>query len=203
MNEDPPDDEPENDEPSLLSDEPTMELILRAKAGDDAALEAVVQRCLPPLRQWARGRLPSYARGEVDTEDLVQQAVTNVLVRLDRFQPTHVGAMQAYLRQSVINDIRSRIRVVTRRTLVELPDDLGSGEASPEERAISADSYDRYRHALATLRVRDRELIIARLESQWTIGEAAERFGYKSENSARMAVTRAIRRLRAAMATQT
>jgi RNA polymerase sigma factor (sigma-70 family) len=203
MNEDPPDDEPENDEPSLLSDKPTMELILRAKAGDDAALEAVVQRCLPPLRQWARGRLPSYARGEVDTEDLVQQAVTNVLVRLDRFQPTHVGAMQAYLRQSVINDIRSRIRVVTRRTLVELPDDLGSGEASPEERAISADSYDRYRHALATLRVRDRELIIARVESQWTIGEAAERFGYKSENSARMAVTRAIRRLRAAMATQT
>jgi len=203
MNEDPPDDEPENDEPSLLSDEPTMELILRAKAGDNAALDAVVQRCLPPLRQWARGRLPSYARGEVDTEDLVQQAVTNVLVRLDRFQPTHVGAMQAYLRQSVINDIRSRIRVVTRRTLVELPDDLGSGEASPEERAISADSYDRYRHALATLRVRDRELIIARVESQWTIGEAAERFGYKSENSARMAVTRAIRRLRAAMATQT
>lgn len=200
MDDDFPDEpERESDEPSLLSDEPTMELILRAKAGDTAALEAVVQRCLPPLRQWARGRLPSYARGGADTDDLVQQAVTNVLARLDRFQPTHVGAMQAYLRQSVINDIRSRIRVVTRRTIVELPDDLGSNEDSPEERAILNDSYARYRAALATLRVRDRELIVARLESQWSIAEVAERFGYRSENSARMAVTRALRRLRAAM----
>lgn len=194
--------EHESEPPSLLSDEPTMELIQRAKAGDAAALAAVVERCLPPLRQWARGRLPSYARGEADTEDLVQQAVTNVLSRLERFQPTHVGAMQAYLRQSVINDIRSRIRVVARRTQVELSDDLGSDEPTPEELTILTLSYEHYKAALDTLRVRDRELIIARLELQWTISEVANSFGYKSENSARMAVTRAIRRLRAAMAAQ-
>ncbi len=155
------------DHPVLLSDEPTVEPIVRAKAGDEAALEAVLQRCLPPLRNWAHGRLPAYARGEADTEDLVQQAIANVLARLNQFQPTHVGAMQAYLRQCVINDIRSRIRVVSRRSVpIELPDELASEEISPLERAILADSYDRYRASQVRLSARDREVTPARLEAQ-------------------------------------
>jgi RNA polymerase sigma-70 factor (ECF subfamily) len=186
-----------DDTPTLLSDEPTVELIVRARAGDEQALEAILQRCLPGLRRWAHGRLPAFARGSADTEDLVQDAASRVIARLDVFEPRHVGAMQAYLRQSVINGIRDRIRQISRRPVPEeLSEDLSSREASPLETCIEQESYERYRRALAGLRQRDCELVVARVEGHWTFEELSEGFGFHSESAARMAVLRALRRLR-------
>src|SRR6187200_1497249 len=75
----------------LLSDEPTMELIVRARAGDRFATEAILQRSLPSLKRWAHGRLPASARGSLDTNDLVQDAALHLLGRLGTFEPQHVG----------------------------------------------------------------------------------------------------------------
>lgn len=185
----------------LLSDEPTVVLIARAKDGDMDALRAVLQRSMPPLMRWTHGRLPPAARGAVETVDLVQQAVTNMLLHLDRFEPrAHVGAMQAYLRQSVLNDIRSRMRVVARRDVhQELPDDLAADQPDPLDEAIASQSFERYRAGLATLAVRDRELIVARLECEWTVEEVRDHFGFNSNNAVRMALVRATRRLRAVL----
>ena len=152
---------------ALLSDEPTLELVVRARAGDRAAVEALLQRCLPPLKRWAHGRLPAAARAYLDTEDLVQETALHVVRRLDQFEPRHVGAMQAYLRQSVINKIRDEVRKIVRHPgSVELPDDLESDKTSPLESAIQAETYDRYRQALSRLVSRDREIIVARIEAQ-------------------------------------
>jgi RNA polymerase sigma-70 factor (ECF subfamily) len=179
-----------------LSDEPTVELIIKARAGDSSALEALLQRCLPSLHRWAHGRLPAAARGHIDTGDLVQDAALNAIKRLDTFEPRHVGAMQAYLRQSVINRIRDEIRRVGRRPAPDaLPDDVPSADTSPLELAIQTEGYERYRTALGRLRSRDRELVVARVEAQWTVAELAERFGFHTTDSARMAMTRALRRL--------
>lgn len=185
----------------LLSDESTVDLIARAKDGDMDALRAVLQRSLPPLMRWARGRLPSAARGSVETSDLVQQAVTNMLVHLDRFEPrAHVGAMQAYLRQSVLNDIRSRMRVLARRHVhEELSDNLAAEQPDPLDEAIAQQSFERYRTALPTLSVRDRELIVARVEWEWTVDEIRGHFGFNTNNAVRMALVRAMRRLRAVL----
>jgi hypothetical protein len=78
----------------LLSDEPTIELVTRARAGDGLALEALLQRCLPALKGWAHSKLPPAARGAFDTGDLVQEAVLRVVRRLDIFKPRHVGAIR-------------------------------------------------------------------------------------------------------------
>ena len=43
---------------ALLSDESTVELVVRARDGDRMAVEALLQRCLPALTRWAHGRLP-------------------------------------------------------------------------------------------------------------------------------------------------
>ena len=99
---------------TLLSDEPTIELVVRAREGDRLAVEALLQRSIPSLRRFAHGRLPAAARGSLDTGDLVQETVLHVLRRLDTFEPRHVGAMQAYLRQSVINRIRDEVRRIGR-----------------------------------------------------------------------------------------
>lgn len=173
-----------------------MELVIRARAGDRMATEALLERSLPALRRWAHGRLPAVARGNLDTNDLVQDAALNLLKRIELFEPRHVGAMQGYLRQSVINRIRDEVRRVGRHAPpVELPDEHPSDRTSPLESAIEAEAYDRYRDALQKLEVKDRELIVARVEVQWSVGEIAQRFGMRTADAARMAVTRAVRRL--------
>ena len=193
-------DDLKDDTTTLLSDQPTVELIQRARGGDPAAVEAILQRCLPSLKRWAHGRLPAAARGHLDTGDLVQDAAINTMARLDTFEPRHVGAMQAYLRQSVINRIRDEMRRFTRRpTPVELPEDFKSEEPSPEEHAIHQQTYDRYRAAIDTLKPRERELVIARVEAQWSTPEIAEHFGFNTVDGARMAVNRAMQHLGAAM----
>jgi RNA polymerase sigma factor (sigma-70 family) len=182
---------------ALLSDEPTVELVMKAQQGDRGALEALLQRCLPKLRRWAHGRLPPAARGHIDTGDIVQDAAMNALARLDTFEPRHVGAMQAYLRQSVINRIRDEIRRVARRPApTELTEEAVSADASQLEIAIRGEAYDRYRAALVQLRPKDRELVVARIEAQWTLDEVTRRFGFGNTDAARMAVNRAVQRLR-------
>jgi RNA polymerase sigma-70 factor (ECF subfamily) len=192
----PPDAGDDKRSDALISDEPTIELVLKARAGDRLAVEALLQRCLPKLRRWAHGRLPPAARGNLDTGDLVQETVLHVLRRLDTFEPRHVGAMQAYLRQSVINRIRDEVRRIGRQpAATELPDDLQADVTSPLEAIVQAEAYQRYRAALDGLSPRDRELIVARIEAQWSVPEIAQRFGLRTVDAARMAVTRALRRL--------
>ena len=183
-------------EDALLSDEPTIELVVRARDGDRLAIEALLQRSIPGLKRFAHGRLPAAARGTLDTGDLVQETVLHVLRRLDTFEPRHVGAMQAYLRQSVINRIRDEVRRIGRHPApAELPQDLVSDLPSPLEEAVRTEAYERYRAGLAQLSPRDRQMVVARIEAQWNLSEIAQRFNMRTVDGARMAVTRALRRL--------
>jgi RNA polymerase sigma factor (sigma-70 family) len=189
---------------ALLSDEPTLELVRKARTGDQVALEALLQRCLPPLRIWAHGRLPPQARGYLDTVDLVQEAAMNAIARLHAFEPRRVGAMQAYLRRSVINRIRDEMRRVVRRPVpTELPETLPSHDETAEEKILRKEAYDRYRAALADLRPKDRALVVARMEGQWTVEEIRKSFGFDTMAAARMAVRRAERRLTKALESRT
>jgi len=188
---------PEDQRPSdLLSDEPTMELVVRAKGGDRRAVEALLQRSIPHLKRWAHGKLPAAARNNLDTGDLVQETVLHVLRKLDTFMPEHVRAMQAYLRKSVLNRIRDEVRKIGRHPAsTELPDDMQSEEPSPEEYAVTGEAVSQYYDALGVLSPRDRQLVVARIEAQWTYDEIAKHFGMTTADAARMAVTRALARL--------
>jgi RNA polymerase sigma-70 factor (ECF subfamily) len=181
---------------ALLSDQPTVELLVLARAGDRSAVEALLQRCLPSLRRWAHGRLPSAARSYLDTEDIVQETALHVIRRLDHFEPRHVGAMQAHLRQSVINRVRDEVRKIVRHPgQVELPDEISSKHASQLEMVIRDEAYQRYRDGLSTLDPRDREMVVARVEMQWSYKEIVRRFDLPSDDAARMRVKRALQRL--------
>src|SRR5688572_19516928 len=193
MSSPPPENERESD---LLSDEPTIELVVRARTGDRQAVEALLQRSVPQLKRWAHGKLPAAARNNLDTGDLVQETVLHVLRRLDTFQPRHVGAMQAYLRQSVLNRIRDEVRRIGRHpTPCELPVNMPSEEPTPLELAVEAEAVSSYHEGLTALNPRDRELVVARIEAQWSHDEIARHFGMPTADAARMAVSRALRRL--------
>jgi RNA polymerase sigma factor (sigma-70 family) len=176
--------------------EATLDLIARAKSGEQEALEALFARCIPPLRRWARGRLPTYARDLAETADLVQDTVYRALQRLGDFDARHEGALQAYLRQAVLNRIRDEVRRAVRRPVaVGLEDRYADPSASPLERAIGRQGVERYEAALQRLAPAHREAIIARLELQHSYEEIAVAFGKPNPNAARSVVVRALARL--------
>jgi len=176
--------------------ETTIELLQRVKDGDEAALERLVERSIPPLKRWARGRLPQHARSLQETQDLVQNAVLRALPRLKTFQALHAGALQAFLRQAVANEIIDEIRKVKRRPEpVPLAMELPAHEPGPLEVAIGREGFERYEAAMARLKPGDREAIIARMELQQSYEEVAVALDKPNANAARAAVKRAIERL--------
>ena len=179
-----------------LDPETTVELLNRVRAGDDEARERLVARCIPPLRRWARGRLPTYARDMLDTEDLVQDSVIAALRRLEGFEARREGALQAYLRQAVANRIKDVIRYKRRRPIqTELPEDAADHGESPLDQVIGLENTERYEAAMLRLRDADREAIVARVELRYSYQELAVALGKPSPDAARVAVARAVYRL--------
>ena len=76
--------------------EASIELIRLAQNGDAQALERLVRRYLPRLQRWASGRLPGYARGLAETQDIVQDALIGTVRNLPDFRDRGDGALQAY-----------------------------------------------------------------------------------------------------------
>ena len=180
----------------------TLHVLARARQGDRSAAQILLERALPPLRRWTRGRLPLYARAGMDTEDVLQDAVVNTLKRRDRFEYRTVAGLRAYLRAAVINRIRDLIRGSRRRgTPVEIDEDLAGGDASPLERAILRERLDEFLAALQRLRPSDRQVVVWRVELGFTTAEIARRLG-KTEGAAAMTVSRALARLAAEMGTK-
>jgi RNA polymerase sigma-70 factor, ECF subfamily len=173
----------------------TADLLKRARQGDDDALNDLFRRHLSPLRRWARGRLPKWTRDLRDTEDLVQETLTQTLRRIDAFEPRHEGALQAYLRQALINRVRDEVRRVNRYPAPEGLGDAVDAAASPLEEVIGAQAMENYESALQRLRPEERELIIARVEMQQSYQQIAVAHNRSSADAARMAVTRALLRL--------
>ena len=179
-----------------LPPEATVELLDRARRGDASALERLLDRCMPPLCRWAHGRLPGPLRGAHETVDLVQNAMMATLARLDGFEVRHQGALQAYLRTAVLNQIRDLARQQQHRPAITgLTDALAAHEPSPLELAIGAENIARYETAVERLSPPDQEAIVGRLELQYSYEELAVVLGKPSADAARMAVTRALKRL--------
>jgi RNA polymerase sigma-70 factor (ECF subfamily) len=176
--------------------ESSLDLLARARAGDRQALDALMARYLPRLQRWASGRLPRWARDVADTQDLVQDTLLQTFKRIDTFEPRHEGALQAYLRQGVVNRIRDEFRRAGRRTPpLALDEAMPAVNASPLEEAIGSETLEQYERALSELRPQDREAIIARIEMDCTNEEIAAALGKPSANAARMTVERALVRL--------
>lgn len=178
----------------------SLTLLERAREGDRGALDALIARYLPRMQRWASGRLPHRARDLADTQDLVQEAVVQVVRKLDTFEVRGEGALQAYLRQAILNRIREELRRANRRPpRADLDSRVQDDGRSPLEEAIGQEGVERYERALATLRREDREAVVAKIEMGCTNDEIAELLGKPSANAARMAVERAIVRLARAM----
>jgi RNA polymerase sigma factor (sigma-70 family) len=174
----------------------TFALLESARRGDEQALERLFARHLEPLRRWASGRLPTWARDRGDTDDLVQDALFRTLKKIDDFEPRRVGALQAYLRQAVRNRVLDELRRTGRQPEVTDMDDLDlEGVASPLEDAIGRETVEAYQRALETLKPEERKAVILRVEMGYGYEELAQVLGKPTPDAARKMVQRALERL--------
>ena len=179
-----------------INTDASVDLLLKAQSGDDAALNALLARYLPRLRRWARGRLPANARTMLDTGDLVQDAILHALRHLNSLEVRTEGALQAYLRRAISNRIIDLYRRAGRRPgLEEITGDEQDPGQSPLEAAIGAEALASYERALASLKDEERDAIVLRVELGLDYAEMAVQLGKPTPDSARMAVKRAIARL--------
>jgi RNA polymerase sigma factor (sigma-70 family) len=174
----------------------TLDLIERVRGGDKEALERLLARHIGPLRRWLSGRLPRWARDLADTDDLVQDSLLRTFQKIESFEHRGVGALQAYLRQAVLNRVRDELRRKARA-----PEKVGDqgldleAEGSPLEDAIGREAFERYEAALSRLKPEEREAIIGRVEMEYSYAELAEALGKSSAEAARKAAQRALLRL--------
>ena len=170
----------------------TVELVRRIRTGDGDAREMLFRRYLPLLRRWAHGRLPTYARDQGDTDDLVQVTLLRALNRIEDFDVRHPGSFLAYLRQILLNEVRGEVRRMSR---------MPSRDAMPEnivetdvptvlEQLVGAERLQAYQNALAELPRRQQEILVMRLEFGMTYPEIAVELGANAD-AVRIMATRA------------
>jgi RNA polymerase sigma-70 factor (ECF subfamily) len=175
----------------------TLELIERVRQGDTGALDRLMTRHLKPLRRWVSGRLPRWARDLADTDDIVQDTLLRTFRKIEDFEVRGAGALQAYMRQAVLNRVRDELRRKGRAPIrTDVDDGLEiEGSRSPLDEAIGREAAERYQAALTRLRPVDREAVIGRLEMDYTYEELAEALGKPTAEAARKASRRALLRL--------
>jgi RNA polymerase sigma-70 factor, ECF subfamily len=174
----------------------TLDLVERARRGDQTAWEILVARYRAPLQRFARTRLARQPHRLADTEDVVQDVTINVFRRLHRIELRFPGALLAYLRRSISNRVADEHRRAVRQgPTATLDDEYPDGQISPLEATIGHDQVRAYRAALRQLGPDDRLAIVMRLEQGASYEAIAERLGKPTPNAARVAVARAMFKL--------
>ena len=188
-------DVPDNGPDALTS----VELLARAQAGDEIALNDLCARYGPRLQRWAHGRLPAYARGALDTQDIVQETLIRAVQRLDSFVPRHDGAVGAFLRRTRMNLVLDQIRSAQRRPTDLIDSAHPDAGPSPFDEAVGTETRERYERALDSLNDPYRAAIILRIELRLPYPEVARELGQTVE-TAYVTVSRALVKLAEEMA---
>jgi len=171
-------------------------LLRRIWAGDSRARDQLVRAYLPVVKRIAHARLPGWARGVGDTDDVVSITMEKALGNIESFQPRREGAFLAYLRTILTNEINTYIRRARVRPIGgELDAQLPSKEPSPLERLLGRELHDRYESALERMTPEQREAIVLRIEMGFSHREIAEKLDLPSADAARMVIARAMVRL--------
>jgi RNA polymerase sigma-70 factor (ECF subfamily) len=193
-----------------LSENPTSELLPRARAGEAAAIAALHARFEPRVRGFAAVRLGRTLHDLVDCDDIVQEAMSTAFTRLRQFEGSSEGAfvcwLAAIVEARVQDALRSGVaqkrgggRVVRRADLgvttvsaLSGPD----GGPSPSQAAAHGELDAGLSRALLALGTPLREIVFCRLVLEMDFGEITSSLQLSSAESARAQFHKALVRLR-------
>jgi RNA polymerase sigma factor (sigma-70 family) len=186
-----------------MDEDRTYQLLGRWSEGDEDALAEILQRDLPWIRKRIEARCGELLRQRVETEDLVQEAMLEVLRFGPRFQIANRNAFRGLMVRIIENVIRGELdyhqalrREIARErplpgdTLLQLGSELPS-VTRPSQHAQRSEREAWVRLALELLDPRDRDVVLLRQWKELSFAEIAEELGI-SESGARMRFQRAL-----------
>jgi RNA polymerase sigma-70 factor (ECF subfamily) len=190
----------------------TSDLLECTARGDAAARQVLLGRHRDRLRRMVAVRLDPRLAPRVDPSDIVQEALADAALHLERYLREPPLPFYPWLRQFAWerlvkahrHHLHARRRTVTREEPMPLPDEsvqrlarrLLAGDTSPSRRLIRDERRAELRTALAALDTRDREVLVLRHLEQMETAEIAAVLGL-SEGAVRTRQYRALLRLRA------
>lgn len=170
---------------------------MRAREGDAAAREALLERLRPRLVLWASARLGAALRAEAEPDDIAQEALLAIHKRLDEFKGDDRRAFLGWIftvAENRIRDLADRAGA-GKRQRAELP---RKEQTSPSQAAARAELARRISEAVARLDEPHRQVIRMRRFEEREVPEIAKALD-RSENAVRILYCRAIAALREEM----
>lgn len=175
---------------TLTVNEPTLELIVRAKDGDASAWLAIDERYRESLMRIVRGKFDGDMRRRLDTEDLVQSALVAAFEGLPGFEYQGEGSLQAWLVQILRNRRRQRLRhhlSVKRDVRLDASDDaleswVDLTSMEPGQAILAAESQANLMDAIDELPELDRIIVVANFVDEIPIAEIAKQIGRHPSN---------------------
>ena len=191
----------------------TQELLLEVKAGDDVAVNQLLDRHRDSLRRMIGMRLDRNLQRRVDVSDVVQDVLVEANRRLQDYLANPVMAFHLWIRQIAkdrIIDAHRRHRVSAKRSIdreqpiasgdvdhstVELVARLCDPELTPAAAATQREIELHVQGAIEQLPDRDREIILMRHYEQLSNQDIASTLGL-TEPASSMRYLRALKKLR-------
>ncbi len=192
----------------------THELLSGARAGDDGAVNRLLERHRQALHRMIQLRLDQKIQGRVDVSDVVQEVLVEANRRLPQYLDNPVMSFHLWVRQIAkdrIIDAHRRHRGSAKRSVnreqalavpsaagrstFELLGQLHDRELTPAAAATQQEMARLVEGAVQRLGEQDCEMIIMRHYEQLSNSEIAEVLGL-TEPAASMRYLRAVRRLR-------
>lgn len=187
-----------DEEPSVESEQSTLGLLERMRAGDRAAGEALFRRHRTKLLCALRARLAPEARCVVEREDLVQETFREALLSIDRFRWRGEGAFLAWLLQIATHTLQDLVRREAAAPLERVEGSRGTriaealrDSATPSAAVVRAEEVALLERALEGLPEGERDALIRRKLLGQDYASLAHDLGL-SEGAARMRVSRAM-----------
>lgn len=191
----------------------TDEVLRQARAGNSRAVEELLQRSRPKLRQMIAVRIDPRLAGRLDPSDVVQDTLAEAAEKMSEYLRRCPLPFYLWLRhlawQRLVDlhrqHIQARKRSVTReeppamglsdRSAMQLAARLSSGHSSPSHKIMQREQRQRVRDALEQLSDSDREVLVLIYLEQLSTAEASAVLGV-SEKAVTMRHLRALDRLR-------
>jgi RNA polymerase sigma-70 factor (subfamily 1) len=193
----------------------TQELLARARAGEAAAVNQLLDRHRESLRRMIDLRMDRVVQRRVDASDIVQDVLVEANRRLSEYLQNPTMPFHLWLRHMAhdrLIDAHRRHRQAARRSIdreqslragnfldqstLDLAAQLVDRELTPAAAATWNELQRRFQAALDTMDEQDQEVILMRHFEHLTNSEVAEALNL-TEPAAGMRYLRAMRKLRA------
>lgn len=162
-------------------------LVNRAKNGSERAWNEIYKRYRLAMIAHLRAMIPGYARRRFDEEDVLQNAFTKLIKRIDSFENRGEGSFRAYLARIIRHAFLDELEKQRRERARESSTDLGQLEdakpgAGGGMGGLSADMLE----AMGKLSVEERDLLIQRFVDNRSLVDIGRSLGCSSETAKRL-----------------